>query len=62
VHDNHVYGPGGVAKVSGCQKQSITVSDWLKLGMDKGTTIEDIPSNQKIMEMGMAALMSPKRA
>jgi hypothetical protein len=56
VRDNRVYGPGATAMVSGCHKKALSVSDWLKLGMDPGTTIADVPSNEKIMAMGMAVL------
>ena len=34
----------------------LKVADWLKLGTDPGTTIQELPSTAEIIEMGMAAL------
>ena len=56
VHDNKVFGPGAQASISGCKEKAVSVSDWIKLGIDPGTTIADVPSNDEIMQMGMAAL------
>jgi len=66
VHDNRVYSPGAQAKVTGCHlgaggvgsdgSASLNVSEWLKLGLDPGTSIEDVPSISQIMKMGMGVL------
>ena len=55
VHGNKVFAAGG-AVVTGCGK-TIKVEDWLKLGADKGTTVNnDGISSKGIMAMGSALL------
>lgn len=55
VHDNKVFAEGG-AVVSGCGK-TLQVEEWLKLGSDKGTTIDDSGiSSAEIMRLGQQLL------
>ncbi len=54
-HDNHVFAPNADAAVSGCGGK-LSFEDWLKLGVDSGSTISTLPSNEKVIQMGMAVL------
>ena len=55
TRDNRVHAPGADAYVEGCHGK-IDMRAWLKLGVDRGTTIGDEISSAVIMQMGAKLL------
>ena len=56
AHDNRVYAPSENAVVSGCGRKATTFADWMKVGVDHGSTLAALPSNDEVVAMGMAVL------
>ena len=55
VHDNKVFAPHKAANVK-CGERSLHFADWMKLGLDPGSTIGEVPTNEEIISMGAAVL------
>lgn len=51
VHDNKVYSESPGAVVEGCGK-TISAADWIKIGVDPGTTLHSGISSADIMQLG----------
>ena len=56
AHDNKVFAPSANAVVSGCDNKALPFADWMKLGVDHGSTLAQLPSNDEIVAMGLAVL------
>ena len=56
--NNRIMSPGGSAAPVNCGK-SYAFADWIKLGLDVGTTLSDIPPTPQIMDMARAVLSIP---
>ena len=58
AHNNKVFAPQSDAVVSGCGGKSISFAQWTQLKIDTGSTLSRLPSNEQIVEMGMALLLT----
>lgn len=47
--------PGGSAAPVNCGK-TYAFADWIKLGLDAGTTLADVPPTPQIIQMARAVL------
>lgn len=56
AHDNKVFAPSAEAVVNGCGTTALPFADWMKLGVDHGSTLAPLPTNDEIVAMGMAVL------
>ena len=58
THDNKVFAPDADAIVSGCGG-ALNFSSWMELGIDQGSTLAALPSNEEVIAMGAAVLGVP---
>ena len=55
THSNRVFSPGKNVSVSGCGR-TISFEEWMALGVDPGSTIDDLPDDDGVVAMGLAVL------
>ena len=55
AHDNKVFAPDADARVSGCGGD-IPFDQWMQVGVDHGSSLGPLPSNEAVVAMGMATL------
>ena len=55
---NKVFAPNADAVVSGCGTK-LPFAEWIKLGIDPGSTLAALPSNDEVIAMGAAVLGVP---
>lgn len=58
ARDNKVFAPNADAVVNGCGSK-LPFAEWMKLGVDQGSTLAALPSNDEVIAMGSAVLGVP---